>query len=381
MRILHLAMPGEFGGLETVVGLLAAAQRRRGHAVHVGALLETPRVPPALFGRLEAAGVAVYALPVRARGYLAERRAVAALCAHARPDVVHTHGYRPDVVDGGVARRMGIPVVTTVHGRTSLGWKDRLYVRLQQRAFRRFDAVVAVSRPLADTLRAAGVAAQRVRVIRNAWAAEAVALDRLAARRALGIPEHGFRVGWVGRLSAEKGWDVFLRALAAMGAGAEAPSASIIGDGPEAGAARALAGTLGLSRRLCWHGTVGEAARLYRAFDVFVLSSRAEGTPMVLFEAMAAGVPIVATAVGGVPDVLSPEVARLVPPGRTQALAAAILGVQSDPAAAAARARAARARLEHDFDVAAWAAEYERVYRSVMRWPASAWRGPVRYAC
>src|SRR2546429_211481 len=85
------------------------------------------------------------------------QRGVAAACNRLRPTIVHTDGYRPDVVDASVARRRGIPTVTTVHGFTGGGWKNGLYERLQRRAFRRLDAVVAASEPLKAQLTRAGV--------------------------------------------------------------------------------------------------------------------------------------------------------------------------------------------------------------------------------
>src|SRR5713101_3623616 len=86
-----------------------------------------------------------------------------------RPAVVHTHGYRPDVVDAGAARRLGIPTVTTVHGFTGGGWKNRFYERVQRRSHRRFDAVVAVSRPLVEQLLRDGVPPRRLHLVQNAW--------------------------------------------------------------------------------------------------------------------------------------------------------------------------------------------------------------------
>jgi glycosyltransferase involved in cell wall biosynthesis len=114
-----------------------------------------------------------------------------------------------------------------------------------------------------------------------------------------------------------------------------------------------------------WLGNVAEAARLFAAFDVFALSSRTEGTPIVLFEAMAACTPIVASAVGGVPDVVSPAEALLVTADDPAALAQAIRSVYADPAAAAHRARLAHERLASDFAPGPWLERYERIYRSV----------------
>jgi glycosyltransferase involved in cell wall biosynthesis len=122
---------------------------------------------------------------------------------------------------------------------------------------------------------------------------------------------------------------------------------------------------------ITWHGVVPDAGRLLRAFDVLVLSSRTEGTPMVVLEAMAAGVPIVATRVGGVPDVLSSADAMLVPPEDPAALAAAIRAVHDHPDAARSRADSARRRLDTEFALAPWLARYEAIYRQVQRSPTT----------
>jgi glycosyltransferase involved in cell wall biosynthesis len=280
-----------------------------------------------------------------------------------RPGVVHTHGYRPDVVDAGPARRLGIPTVTTVHGFTGGNWKNRLYERLQRRAHRSFDAVVAVSRPLVERLIRDGVSAPRVHFVQNAWGEPAPPLDRLAARRALGLNEDGFLVGWAGRLSSEKGPDVLVDALAHL---TDLPvSVSFLGNGAERRSLVARARHLSVERMIRWHGVVPDAGRLFAAFDVFVLSSRTEGTPIVLFEAMAAGVPIVATQVGGVPDVVSPADAALVRADDPVALAAEIRAVYHNPATGLQRARAARARLTRDFSVRPWLERYQAIYRLV----------------
>jgi glycosyltransferase involved in cell wall biosynthesis len=266
--------------------------------------------------------------------------------------VVHTHGYRTDVIDAGAARRSRLPTVTTVHGFTGVGgWRGRLYEYLQRRAFRHFDAVVAVSRPLVTLLRNDGVSADRVHMIPNAYApGEFIARDD--ARRSLGLGD-GFIAGWIGRLSQEKAPDVFVAALDLVDG---AISGAIIGSGRE---------TPRHSPRVTRLGQIADAARMMKAFDVLVLSSRTEGTPMVLFEAMAAHVPVVATAVGGVPDVVSDTEALLVPPERPEALARAIEAVRDDPAAARTRAAAAAKRLSTEYAVGPWVERYAAVYRGV----------------
>jgi glycosyltransferase involved in cell wall biosynthesis len=313
----------------------------------------------ALSGR----GVEVVPLVVAPRSYLAERAAVAGLCRRVHPDVFHTHGYRADVVDAGVARRLGIPTVTTVHGFTGGGWKGRLYENLQRRAYRKFAAVVAVAEPMCDDLAHGGVRRERIHLIQNAWDGTATFLDRQEARQALGVPVEGVRIGWVGRISQEKGPDIMIEAVARL---SDARIAlSMVGDGDARVAGMARAATLGIADRITWHGTVHEAARLFPAFDVFVLSSRTEGTPIALFEAMAAGIPVVTSAVGGVPDVVSSREALLVNPEDPAALAAAIRETMENPTAALERARGARRRLEREFALQPWLERYTALYASL----------------
>jgi len=361
--VLHVVAPIEFGGLEAIVQALAIGSRNSPVEMRVAAVIPENRADHPFLAPLRAAGVQTFPIVVAPRAYLRERAAMAEVCTRLRPHVVHTHGYRPDVVDAAVARRLKIPVVTTAHGFTGGDWKNRCYEWLQRRVVRRFDAVVAVSRPLAQDLLRSGISPERVHVIPNGWRPAAPLLDRTAARQALGGHHGDPCIGWVGRLSDEKGPDVFLESLARLRD--LSWTACVLGDGPAQEALEARAAALGLRDRVHWHGRVAGAGRLYRAFDIFVLSSRTEGTPMALFEAMAAGVPIVAAGVGGVPDVVSAVEAALVPPDDPDSLAAAIRAVRSDPAAAAARARAARARLERDFDFRRWLERYEGLYRMV----------------
>ena len=366
MIVLHVVAPGAFGGLERVVQLLGTGLRGLGHDIHVAAIVGTgeDRAMQTFLAPLARAGVQAHGLV--GAGRLAERAAIRRLCVQLRPDIVHTHGYRPDVLDAGVARALGIPTVTTVHGFTGGGWKNRVYEWLQCRAFRRFDAVVAVSRPLVARLASAGVPAARIHEVPNAWGqggGAAPPLDRREARAVLGLPADAFVVGWVGRLSHEKGADVLLEALSHL---KDLPlEVSIVGDGVERRPLAQQAVGLGLNGRLHWHGAVPDAGRLFSAFDVFVLSSRTEGTPIVLFEAMAAGVPIVATAVGGVPQVVSADSAALVAALQPAALATEIRAVHRNADAAQRRARAARARLEA-YGVVPWLERYVDIYRTVM---------------
>jgi glycosyltransferase involved in cell wall biosynthesis len=366
LHILHVVAPAAYGGLERVVHALVCGHAALGHRVTVAAVVD-PAEGDAhpFFGPILEGGGTLEILRVRGRDYAGEWAAVRSLIQRLRPDIVHTHGYRPDVLAGSAARRLQVPLISTVHGFTGGDWKNRVYEWLQRRAFRRFDGVVAVSRPMTTQLARAGVPAERLHVIPNAWAPGEPALERAAARTSLGIAEGEWTIGFVGRLSREKGADVLVDALTHL---RDLPvQLSVLGDGADAPVLRQRAQELSVAERVRWHGAVPAAHRLFRAFDVFVLSSRTEGTPIALFEAMAAGVPVVATAVGGVPDVVSPAEALLVPSDDPAALSGALRACHGDVMASAERARSAAERLARERAVGPWLSRYEEVYRLTLR--------------
>ena len=363
LRVMHVCAPGRTGGLESVVLQLSAGLRARGHDVRVAAVLPpgTDRAHPFLEA-LEAEGIPAHPVLVRGREYRAERRAVRALMEAHGVQVLHTHGYRPDVLHGSVAHALGRVQVTTLHGFVGDTARGRLYEWLQVRMARYADHVVAVSVPIVERLARAGITAN-VTLVRNAVAPCRDPLSRDDARRALGLPVDGFLVGWVGRVSPEKGPALFVEALARTDA---AIHGVIVGDGPELPAVRDLAAQLGIAARLHTVGLVPKASRSLAAFDALALTSRTEGTPMILLEAMWAGVPIVATAVGGVPQVLSSSEATLVPPGDATAVAAALGVYWRDRPMCDRLAADARAYVAAAFGVDEWIGQHERLYRQTM---------------
>jgi glycosyltransferase involved in cell wall biosynthesis len=279
------------------------------------------------------------------------------------PDVLHCHGYRPDLLHGTTARSLGIPTVTTEHGSSKLGGRTAFFEWLQVRFFRYAGAVVAVSTPIAERLRGEGVPAHLVHTIPNGWVGGADFLSRDEARRQLGLSPDERVVAFVGRLIPAKGPDVFVEALLRL----DDPdvTAIVIGDGAQLDGLQERVREVGVDDRFRFPGSINPASPLFRAFDLFVLSSRTEGTPIVLLEVMSAGVPAVVTRVGGVPDVVGPDGAWVVPPEDPPALAAAIREALDDPAAREARVEAARERLDSEFSAERWLQRHEDLYRSL----------------
>jgi len=360
LSILHVLAPADVGGLETVVRSLALGHSAMGHSVQIAAVLDVASNP--FVEEAREAGLQVHVINSPARSLLPERRGVRALLSSTRADVLHSHGYRSDILDIGVARGMGIPSVTTLHGFSATDRKARAYEWLQLRAVRRASAIVAVSTNVAARVMASGARPERVHLIRNAAGQASPMIAADVAREQLDLRE-GLHLGWIGRLSAEKGPDVMVEAMQHL---RDMPiTLSFIGDGPDRASLAARAAELGIADRIRFHGRVPDAASLLRAFNAVVLSSRTEGTPMVILEAMQSETPIIATSVGGIPDMLSAAEALLVPSENPQALASAIRTALSVPQASAERAARAHARVMTEFGNAAWLARYEALYRSI----------------
>ncbi len=361
LKIAHVIAPAQFGGLERVVSALAVGHAARGHDVSIISLSTVGRAKPPLLQELRDGGVTVYDIELPPRSYKAQFRAVLETVRKLQPDVAHGHGYLSDVLLA-LGRRGGVtPIATTVHGFTGGDRKNRLYEWLQIRSHRQFDVVIAVSAAIQARLNAAGV--RRVQVLRNAWAGASDPIDRDAARTLLGVPDNVFNLGWVGRISREKGLDVLIQSLSRL---KDLPiHLTVVGDGGEREGVESTAQMLGISDLISWAGVVPDAGRYFRAFDTLVLSSRTEGTPVTLLEAMGSHVPVVTTAVGGIPDVVSPREALLVPSENPVALAEAIRVVVADRSGATDRASQAFHRLQAEFSLEPWLDGYERIYRSL----------------
>ncbi|MFO0269744.1 MAG: glycosyltransferase [Gemmatimonadota bacterium] len=357
---MHVIAPAAFGGAETVVQALAESSGASGRDASVALISQRIEPPPLLQG-LRDAGVPVDLIYHGRRAYAAQAAALESVLRSRQPSVVHTHVYLADFIGWAAARRTGSPLVATLHGHTGGSPGNRLYEWLDRRLLRRFDAVICVSEESRRRLARSGCDPAKLHVVRNGFAPRAF-LAREEARRLLGIPQEAMVAGWIGRLSVEKGPDLFVDAMSGLRGGDVTGVA--IGDGEQRASLEERAQRSGAPIRFM--GAMPNASRLMRAFDVVVLSSRTEGTPMVLLDAMAASVPVVAFPVGGIPDVVNEASAWLALPGDAPALGEAIRNATGSAGEASARARAARATLDRDFGTERWLADIDRVYASVL---------------
>ena len=262
-----------------------------------------------------------------------------------RFDIIDAHYFYPDGVAAVMlAQRLGKPAVITARGTdVNLIADHRLPRRWIRWAAERAAGIVAVSEALRARLVALGIAAGRIRVLPNGVDLDLFApRPRETARRELGLGAEGIVVLSVGQLVPAKAFELVIRAVAQI------PEATLVmvGDGPEAAALRRLAEHTGVTGRVRFLGAVPQERlpAVYNAADVLVLASSREGFPNVLLEALACGTPVVATAVGGTPEIVaSPAAGRLVEERSAEALSAALRDLLADPPSrAAVRAYAER---------------------------------------
>jgi glycosyltransferase involved in cell wall biosynthesis len=320
---------------------------------------------------LRAEGIEVVALRRQSGFRPSVGRRIAALAQERHVDLLHCHQYSPFVY-GWIASQLNrhLKVVYTEHGRLSdapPSWKRRLV----NPVLSHFNGeIVAVSHELRDYMLASRFAARRVGVIHNGIEPGPAPsrADRLRARRLLGVDDRAFVVMAVARLDPVKDFPTLVDAFAIVRRQLPQARLVIVGDGPERARLEACVDASNLGRSVDIIGYRAGVRQLLPAADLYVSSSISEGISITILEAMAAKVPVVATAVGGTPEVL-PTVddgGILVPsrdPGR---LAAAILSVERDPAMRAAIAAAGRRRLESDFTLNRMVDEYVRTYRRLL---------------
>lgn len=287
------------------------------------------------------------------------------------PDIVETHDFKSHLLFCALRSTavVGTPHwVAFHHGYTRMSLRVRAYQQLDRVSLRHADRVVTLCRPFVEQLVTRGVPRDRIEVISNAVTSQArpAAAALTALRESLGLTESQRILLCVGRLSREKGHADLIDAFSILLARGKYDDCRLllVGDGGERAALQSRAAALG--DRVLFLGHQSDPWPYYCIAYMFVLSSHTEGSPLVLFEAMAAGLPIVATNVGGVPEVVEDgSTAILVPPMRVAPLAASIAQVLDNPAAAAALGKAAERALSA-YSPTAYAARLLGVYSKVV---------------
>lgn len=251
-------------------------------------------------------GMPIHTIPERGPVDTRALRMLLDLCKRLRVDVWHSHDYKTDILGRLLRKRHPMKLVTTMHGFTGETWRTRLYANLSNHALRAYDRVIAVSPLLMRHAAEHGVHPDRLRYVPNAIDLNEYArtTTRAKAKAAIDLPPDAHAIGVVARFSIEKGVDRAIRLFAELHQQRPETRLHLIGDGPQRPALEKLAAELGIEQAIRWWGWQSDTRPIVQAMDTLLLTSHTEGLPNAVLEAMAIGLPVAATGVGAIPDVL-----------------------------------------------------------------------------
>jgi glycosyltransferase involved in cell wall biosynthesis len=364
LRVAHVVLSLDCGGLERVVVDLVREGLSLGQRQAVICLER----PGTLAASVEALGAPLFCLDKRPGLRPGLIRSLRTTLLAWQPDAIHTHQIGALFYAGPAAKLTGgPPLVHTEHGkhyaaRPRNRWLGRLAGRWADRFF-------CVSADIAREVEECRVVPRRkIEVVPNGIDTDRFRLAPTAAVRSeFGIPAGAPIVGTVGRLSEIKCQDLLIRAFARLRTSLPGAHLLLVGDGPLREDLQRLAAELGLRGAVHFAGYQARPERYLRAMDIFALTSRSEGLPLAVLEAWAAGVPVVASAVGGLPELIDHgRNGLLFRSGDEAALTAALGAVLSEPGCGRRVARAGQELARERYDVRVMASRYEGHYRELL---------------
>ncbi|ODS33237.1 MAG: glycosyltransferase [Candidatus Scalindua rubra] len=245
--------------------------------------------------------------------------------------MIQSHGYKTNVIALILKMLTGLPWISFVHGWTAEDAKIKLYNKIDGYLLRFPDMVITVSDSYRNRLIEMGIQPEKVVTIHNAIDPEEHITLNEDIRGQLDLSKDKFVIGVIGRLSPEKGQRIFLDAFKEIKTSIPGVKALIIGDGPDIKSLKNYSQSLGFDGTVKFLGHCADILPFYRAIDLLVIPSFSEGLPNVLLEAMYCGKPVVATSVGGIPEVVvNNHSGVLVRQGDSKALASGVIATLSD---------------------------------------------------
>ncbi len=373
MNLLHLTSSRFFGGPERQ--MLELSLELKPHCqTTIASFSEGGRCRDFL-RRAREQGIDAVSVPSDTPRLVAAKRDVRGLLRETAADVLICHGYKAGLLGLLAARSAGVAVIAVSRGWTAESPRVRLYESLDRRVLRRMDHVVCVSHGQAEKVLRAGVPVDRVSVIHNSVRCERFATASKSSRTQLAnhFPSPPrLIVGAAGRLSPEKGFEILVQAAAEVRAQCPDVGFVLFGDGPLRSVLERQIVARGLQDWFVMPGFRDDLDELLPSLDLFCSSSYSEGLPNVILEAHAAGLPVVATAVGGTPEVVDDgETGFLVPAGCASALAGLIIRLASDGSLRERMGAASRTWVWEQFSFPAQATSYRQLFRTLCSAPSS----------
>jgi glycosyltransferase involved in cell wall biosynthesis len=364
LNVLHLISSSGFYGAERVSLELSKGLLAMGGRPVIAILVSNPEISRDMVREAGSSGIETRVLHCDAMFSLRVMRDLRGLIREKGIDLVHSHGYKSNFYALWATGRK-LPLVATNHNWLKHHWRLVAYSLIDKRLIRLFDRIVAVSELIRNEMVEAGVPGGKITVIDNGVDVEEIEKQVRSALPGEMFPEDDATkiVGAIGSLKEEKGFRFLIEA-----AGNVVPTEGkvkflIVGDGPLRGELERLAASRGAEGNIVFTGYRNDVYKLLGTFDIFVLPSVKEGLPMVLLEAMAAGIPVVATRVGAVPRVLIDGVnGLLVSPGDAGALRKAIETLLTNPSIAESIAASGYETVRAKFSSVSMFSKYHATY-------------------
>ncbi|AJY71820.1 glycoside hydrolase [Geobacter sulfurreducens] len=377
MTILHVIDSGGLYGAEVMLLSLMREQASMGMLPILASIGEHGIKEKAIEREARRCGIRVEPFRMRAGPNLSGIASILGFVRRERVDILHSHGYKPNILFGFIPRKIrGCPMVATLHGWTSAGRFNKmgLYEWLDSVSLGLIDQVVLVNEAMREQSRLKNRFGPHLMVINNGIPPVDVESpftvtfpDGPSDSHIVDFCSKGFTLGAIGRLSPEKGFDLLLGAVKTLIPFIPDVRLLILGEGGERATLEWIIRKQGLQGRVLLPGYVPDARIYLNLFDVFVLPSHTEGLPLVILEAMQAGVPIVATRVGGVPNVLqNGKLGILVEPSDISALTEGLLKLKSNPALRFQLADMARGVVKELYSSNRMADQYRLLYRALL---------------
>ena len=370
-RVGHLIHTMAHGGIETALLNWVLSMDPERFEVHLVCFANPGGTEGAFVAAAGRAGLAVHLVPwSRRKPVLRAARALADLVRSLQLDILHCHNCYADVVGLVTARLVRVRTVTTVYVWHAFDWKRSMIQWIDLQVIRHFDQITAHCEDARRGTIARGIPEDRVTLLTCGYSLEAVSLaadDRHRRRAELGATADDIVLVNVARFWPEKAHDVLIESFQAAHARCARLRLWLVGIGPEEERIRAMVSARGLDERVTFLGFEPELARLLALVDIQVHPSDIEGVALAVCAGMAAGLPIVATRVGGLPEVLKDEhSALLVEPRQPEALSEAVLRLVAQPALARRLGVAAQRFIEEEYSLSAATRRVEATYDRVM---------------
>ncbi len=363
-KVLHLISSGGLFGAEKVLLTIADCFQNNGFKVHVGTFQDARNPHMEVMEEARKRAVPTFVLPSKGRFDTGTILDLKRYLSDNGINVLHTHNYKSDIIGLLAAKWAGISIVATAHGFTDMNRTVGLYEKFDKFVLKFFDRVVLMTDRMLPRMPAG-----RSKVIANGINVQ-VFNEKRRLRDELRKHwkvENAAVIGTIGRLSPEKNHAMLIEAFRQMTHPAKDLKLFIVGEGPESEKLKYLVERHGLGSRVIFTGLIADIENIYPVFDIFVLSSLTEGTPLTILEAMAAEVPVIATAVGAVPQMIEDgRTGLLVEPDDATALAEKIQALMNDPGLQDALRRSALEHIKRNYSLARMCAEYRKIYEEVL---------------